>query len=107
MAKVRVFPNRNEQSIIDKADEVLNNPEKHTLADLERADRAKRKQLRLAEERAEGKPQPDGKPDPEVQPDQEGWRPSAAQQRVLDELEEDGKTEEAEVWRLVYKMESA
>src|SRR4051812_4216925 len=42
---------------------------------------------------------------PEADPD--GWQPTLAQQAYLDRLAEEDNPEEAEVWRLVYKMEAA
>ena len=55
---VRIFYTKDERRLIEKANTVLADPNA-TLADLERADRNKRRQIRQAEARAEGrKPEP-------------------------------------------------
>lgn len=51
---VRVFYTKDERRLIEAADTVLNDPNS-TLTDLERADRNKRRQIRQAEARAEGR----------------------------------------------------
>ena len=70
------------------------------------------KTLRLTEDNARRRLSRTGKtvqPDaePQDQPDwMTGYNPTAAQQAVLDQLLEDGKEHEAEVWFLVYQMEA-